>query len=375
MPGSSCNALPVSPTWTCPIRSSSSAVAASSACSGVAVVRHALSGRRRAHARHRPGSARVRRARLRRCPSVRVGARRGAALPAGHAHPLPAGELSAGFRSVAGASDGGGRVCELAASAVSLTSGRVTEPYAPGQMVALGGEQGAGDRSSSVPQRSARRRTIVCRGGHKSRWPSWLALVALVPVLAACGGHRSVVARYHLAGDGVGSATFGQPIGRVIARLASGLGHPVLYGVRQVGGSTQGVVPLHCGYDQVEWDLIRIVDRERFDQFLDVYFRWSRFLGYTFEAPAGGPSALTTARRLGIGTTFREAHDLYRLTFRATEVATPGGKLVPGWRLPLPAGAVSGMALQILPAPPPALRTIADIQAGALPGGTCEFAA
>ena len=57
-------------------------------------------GRRRAHARHRPSPARVRRADLRRRRISRVRARRGAAFAAGHAHPLPPSELKAGFRDV-----------------------------------------------------------------------------------------------------------------------------------------------------------------------------------------------------------------------------------------------------------------------------------
>ncbi len=53
-------------------------------------------GRRRAHARHRPGFARVRRADLRRRRVPRHGAGRGAAFAAGHAHPVsPTGLKSA----------------------------------------------------------------------------------------------------------------------------------------------------------------------------------------------------------------------------------------------------------------------------------------
>ena len=50
-------------------------------------------GRRRAHARHRPGFARVRRADLRRRRVPRHGAGRGAAFAAGHAHPVSPGGL------------------------------------------------------------------------------------------------------------------------------------------------------------------------------------------------------------------------------------------------------------------------------------------
>ena len=57
-------------------------------------------GRRRAHARHRPSPARVRRTNFRRRRISWVGARRGAAFAAGHAHPLPPSELKAGFRDV-----------------------------------------------------------------------------------------------------------------------------------------------------------------------------------------------------------------------------------------------------------------------------------
>ena len=51
-------------------------------------------GRRRAHARNRPSPARVRREDLRRRRISRVGARRGAAFAAGHAHPLRPSERS-----------------------------------------------------------------------------------------------------------------------------------------------------------------------------------------------------------------------------------------------------------------------------------------
>src|SRR3954470_7864894 len=52
--------------------------------------------RRRAHPRHRPGPARLRRADLRRRRTFSVGTHRGAALAAGHAHPLPPGKLKPG---------------------------------------------------------------------------------------------------------------------------------------------------------------------------------------------------------------------------------------------------------------------------------------
>ena len=55
-----------------------------------------------AHARHRPGPARIRRADLRRRRIFGLGARRGAAFAAGHAHPLPPGELKASETSIGG---------------------------------------------------------------------------------------------------------------------------------------------------------------------------------------------------------------------------------------------------------------------------------
>ena len=60
---------------------------------GASTVRQALAAGvdRRAHARHRPRPARVRRADVRRRRVLRVRAGRGAPLAAGHAHPLPPG--------------------------------------------------------------------------------------------------------------------------------------------------------------------------------------------------------------------------------------------------------------------------------------------
>jgi hypothetical protein len=137
-----------------------------------------------------------------------------------------------------------------------------------------------------------------------------------------------------LAGNGIATAHFGQSFAEVKRELETGLGRPSQ--TRRGRGE--------CGLDgsDLVWRRLGSTYAE-----LVLYFRRSRFAGYSYSAGSGGQGTplreLSTRQGLKLGDTMARGRGLYGQSFHTSNaqggswsVKVPGGKLI-GYALP-PAG-------------------------------------
>lgn len=211
--------------------------------------------------------------------------------------------------------------------------------------------------ASGARPASSRSRAPVSLGGAVAAFSVIVALGIAILALAVLG-HRRIAAtspatrladRYRLSGVGIGEITFGQGPQAVAAGLERLLGRPASAGT---AGSI-GYVRSICGFDhEIDWTLAAS-PKARSDE-LTVYFKPSRFVGYSYGAYAGpqapvvrhGPM-LSTTEGLGLDDTLARGRQLYGLAFIVTTQAqgTPPSKRLqrlPAWEAQTANGRIYG---------------------------------
>ncbi len=212
----------------------------------------------------------------------------------------------------------------------------------------------------------------------------WAALAALF--LSDCGGDPSsaerLVDRYRLTGFGIGTITFGQGPKTVAAGLDRLLGRRAIAGAV----SSIGYVRSGCGFDhEIFWAGLAARSNGSNSDGLTVYFKRSRFVGYSYGPPYGGPLApavrhgpmLSTTKGLGLDEALARGRRLYGRAFVVTtqaQGAPPKPRLerLPAWEVRTASGRIYGF----IDSPGgPILRyqrTIGSISAGANPNTPCR---
>jgi hypothetical protein len=157
-----------------------------------------------------------------------------------------------------------------------------------------------------------------------------------------------------LAGNGVGPATFGQPVAEVSHELQTGFGAP----------PQSGRGPGECGLDGRDLEWRRLGGTPDHYGLLALYFRHGKLVGYSYAAGSkrhrGTPKpGLTTQKGLLLGATMRGGRHLYGKAFHTStaqggswSVKTRQGKLI-GYAFGAPRGPVDGP-----------LAVVASIEAG-----------
>ena len=188
--------------------------------------------------------------------------------------------------------------------------------------------------------------------------------------------------RYHLNGDGIGNIRFGQAPELVAAALEPVFGRPA----RASAASRIGYVPSICGFDhQIEWTSLAARPNGSHSDGLTVYFKHSRFVGYSYGPPYGGPYApvvrkgvmLATSKGLGLDESLARGRRLYGRAFVVTNQAQgtpPSQRLerLPTWDVQT----ASGRIYAFIDSPGGPLstyqRTIGSISAGVIPNTPCR---
>ena len=187
-----------------------------------------------------------------------------------------------------------------------------------------------------------------------------------------------------LRGDGIGNIQFGQsPTAAVhgVQRLL-GLGRPT----QATATSPLGYTHFGCGFYQVYWTgLPATPTRVLHSSGLTLWFKRSRFAGYTYGSPAGGPTTpvitrgprFSTAEGLGLREPVGRGRRLYgnALVITSTPQGTrPNPRLprLPAWEVQTVSGRIYGFIQN--PAGTLSARggTIGSIDAGATPNTPCR---
>jgi hypothetical protein len=191
------------------------------------------------------------------------------------------------------------------------------------------------------------------------------------------------VARYRLEGDGIGRLRFGQTPQTVAAGLERLFGRPSSASAASSIGYFRSV---GCGLDhEIIWAGLAVKSDDGNSAGLTLYFKRSRFVGYSYGPPYGGPQApqarrgpmLSTSTGLGLGDALARARRLYG---RALVVTTQPEGTPPSTRLPpLPVweGRTASGGINGFIDSPGGLgstyhRTIGSISAGATPNTPCR---
>jgi hypothetical protein len=190
------------------------------------------------------------------------------------------------------------------------------------------------------------------------------------------------VDRYRLTGKGIGTITFGQGPKTVAAGLERLLGRPATAGATSRIGYVRGI----CGFDhEIFWTGLAARPSGGNSDGLTLYFKRSRFVGYSYGPPYGGPQApavrsgpmLSTTTGLGLAQPLERGQQLYGRAFVVTSQAqgTPPSKQLerlPFWELHTASGRLYGFIDS--PGGPASThqRTIGSISAGAIPNTPCH---
>lgn len=181
-----------------------------------------------------------------------------------------------------------------------------------------------------------------------------------------------------LRGDGIGNIEFGQAPSAAVhsVRRLLGLGRPT----QATAVPPIGYTHFGCGFDQVYWTgLAATPTRILHSTGLTLWFKRSRFAGYTYGSPAGGSTTpvithgprFSTAEGLGPRDPVSRARSLYGKAFVITSVpqGTPPNPRLPrepAWEVQTASGRIYG-ALEN-----PAGTIIGTIDAGATPNTPCR---
>jgi hypothetical protein len=204
--------------------------------------------------------------------------------------------------------------------------------------------------------------------------------------------------RQLLGGDGIGDTKFGQSPAAVIAGLQRLFGRPATAHDHTV------LVRSICGFDhEIDWDGLDVkADGRRFDALLHVYFKHSRFAGYSYfdgyeigrvgvpgegnRLPLNDPQArqvlrgprlmLATTVGLTVGDTIARAKQLYGPAFTRFSQAQgtrPNLHLerLPAWKVHTQTGLISGGVATETTSPATRRATLGSINAGAIPNTPC----
>jgi hypothetical protein len=203
------------------------------------------------------------------------------------------------------------------------------------------------------------------------------AAVLAAALTAGCMSSSQRVARV-LRGTGIATVTFGQSPTFVVAGIARYFGRPS--SASASAASRIGLFRAGCGFGEIIWAGLAARSSGSNSDGLTVYFRRSRFVGYSYGPPYGGPRApairhglmLSTSKGLGLDEALARGRRLYGRAFTVTSQAEgtpPNPRLV---RLPLwEVRTASGRIYGYIDSPGGPLsssdRTIGSISAGAVP--------
>jgi hypothetical protein len=221
-----------------------------------------------------------------------------------------------------------------------------------------------------------------------------VALGIAVAAVALLGHRRTVTGspatglahRYPLDGDGIGTIRFGDSPDRVVAGLKPLLGLPE--GAR-TAQRPNGLVRSICGFDyEIDW--VGLPQRATASRYthsagLTIYFRHSRFAGYSYGPPWGDRNAplvrhgvmLSTSTGLGLDEPVARGRQLYGPVFVITsqpQGRPPNPKLerLPAWHVRTTTGLIYGY-IDSPKGPTSTLkRTIGTISAGSIPNTPCR---
>ena len=247
--------------------------------------------------------------------------------------------------------------------------------------------------SGAVSPGEARRRGRLSGGGIVAALGMAVAICTAIAAVTLLGHGRGaagsppmeLVRQYPLNGDGIGKIRFGGAPDRVVAGLERLLGLPEGAGT---GQRPHGLVHSICGFDhEVDWEGLPVrasASRYTHSAGLTVYFRHSRFAGYSY-GPAGGDRntlarrrvMLLTSNGLGIDAPVARARRLYGatfVTFMQPQGTPPDPKLerLPAWHVRTPAGLLYGSIDSPRRPRSPYTSTIGSISAGSTPNTPCR---
>jgi hypothetical protein len=202
-------------------------------------------------------------------------------------------------------------------------------------------------------------------------------------LLAGCGASGSRADQHLLSGTGIGNITFGRAPETVAAGLRRLFGRPSSASAASSIGYFRSV---GCGLDhQIIWAGLAARSNGSNSVGLTVYFKRSRFVGYAYGPPYGGPWApvvrhglmLSTTNGLGLDETVARGRMLYR---RALVVTTqpqgtpPNPRLerLPAWVAHTTGGRIYGFIDSPSGTLSSSKLTIGSISAGAIPNTPCR---
>jgi hypothetical protein len=238
--------------------------------------------------------------------------------------------------------------------------------------------RGLGARSATRAHARWGRRA---RGGAWMGWASVAVAVAALLSLAGCGASRPRARLGALDVTGIGEVSFGQSSRRVRQRLDQLLGR---------SGSASRVFrgrgPKDCGFDrEIVWSGLATTPTIGPTVGLTVYLERSRFVGYAYGPPYGGPGVepvrqgpvLATAAGLGLGDGPHRGHQLYGDAFIATTQPQgtppePSLPRLPAWEARTATGRLGGYIDQASGHPSPVRVVIGSISAGVVPNTPCH---
>jgi hypothetical protein len=194
---------------------------------------------------------------------------------------------------------------------------------------------------------------------------------------------NAYVDRYRLAGDGIGNLRFGQ-MPKIVATGLEGLfGRPSSASAASTSGYFRSI---GCGLDhEIVWAGLAARSNGSNSDGLTVYFKRSRFVGYSYGPPFGGPRApavrsgpmLSTTGGLGLDESPARARRLYGRAFSLTSQpqGTPLSKRLdrlPAWNARTASGRIYGFMES--PGGPQSThhRAIGSISAGGIANTPCR---
>ena len=190
-----------------------------------------------------------------------------------------------------------------------------------------------------------------------------------------------MAARRVLGATGIANITFGQPPTKVAAGLERLLGRPATASAR----SDIGEIRFGCGFDEIFWVGLAAKSNGANSDGLTVYLKHSRFVGYSYGPPYGGPHApavrhglmFATSKGLGLDETLARAQRLYGREFVVTSApqgTPPDPRLerLPVWASRLGSGRIYGYVDSPRGPRSTYRRSIGSISAGAIPNTPCR---